>query len=100
MREAGASRAGRSQAGAWERGGTEVMRLLLQGHLDLPQRVTLDVVLKDPHPTPYKNYYINFVQKRTCFCTERGDACFTAMHAEIGGVWLTIELSYRTSIMK
>jgi hypothetical protein len=26
------------------------MRLLLQGHLDLPQRVTLDVVLKDLHP--------------------------------------------------
>jgi hypothetical protein len=25
------------------------MRLLLQGHLDLPQRVTLDVVLKDPY---------------------------------------------------
>ncbi|MDY6910695.1 MAG: hypothetical protein SWC40_12270, partial [Thermodesulfobacteriota bacterium] len=36
-------------AGAWERGETELMRLLLQGHLDLPQRVTLDVVLKDPH---------------------------------------------------
>jgi len=28
------------------------MRLLLQGHVDLPQRVTLDVVLKDPHPNP------------------------------------------------
>jgi hypothetical protein len=28
------------------------MRLLLQGHLDVPQRVTLDVVLKDPHPFP------------------------------------------------
>jgi len=27
------------------------MRLLLQGHLDLAQRVTLDVVLKDVHPT-------------------------------------------------
>jgi len=26
------------------------MRLLLQGYLDLPQRVTLDVVLKDLHP--------------------------------------------------
>jgi hypothetical protein len=26
------------------------MGLLLQGHLDLPERVTLDVVLKDPHP--------------------------------------------------
>jgi hypothetical protein len=26
------------------------MRLLFQGHLDLPQTVTLDVVLKDPHP--------------------------------------------------
>nr|WP_246041665.1 aminodeoxychorismate/anthranilate synthase component II [Desulfoglaeba alkanexedens] len=25
--------------------------MLLQGHLDLPQRVTLDVVLKDSHPT-------------------------------------------------
>jgi hypothetical protein len=37
------------EAGAWERGETELMRLLLQGHLDL-QRVTLDVVLKDPHP--------------------------------------------------
>jgi len=48
--EAGASRAGRSQAGAWERGEMELMRLLLQGHLDLPQRVTLDVVLKDLHP--------------------------------------------------
>ncbi|QCQ21914.1 hypothetical protein FDQ92_06825 [Desulfoglaeba alkanexedens ALDC] len=29
---------------------TKLMRLLLQGHLDLPQRVTLYVVLKDPHP--------------------------------------------------
>jgi hypothetical protein len=29
------------------------MRLLLQGHLDLPQRVTLDVVLKDPHPKDF-----------------------------------------------
>jgi hypothetical protein len=24
--------------------------LLLKGHLDLPQGVTLDVLLKDPHP--------------------------------------------------
>jgi len=30
------------------------MRLLLQGHLDLPQRVTLDVVLKDPHPSQFR----------------------------------------------
>jgi hypothetical protein len=31
------------------------MRLLLQGHLDLPQRVTLDVVLKDLHPMKKKD---------------------------------------------
>jgi len=36
----------------------ELMRPLLQGHLDVPWRITLDVVLKDLHPS--------LGQKRTC----------------------------------